>query len=126
MGGNQNQNGLKSSDDESSDNESDEGGEIDGLKKIFDGDDDEELQQAMNNLRLKKTTSKRTGIDGVADALRELHKVTLGGTENSNKEYEPFDHENDASGDDDYESDKKSEPPQKPKRINLNCITLRH
>ncbi|KAM7255436.1 hypothetical protein ACFE04_026138 [Oxalis oulophora] len=115
MGANQNQTDLNSSDDEPCDNELDEGCETYGLEEISDGDDDEELQQARSNLKLKKTTSKRTGIDGVADALRELHKVTLGGTKNSNKDSEPFDHENDASGDDDYESDKESEPPQKPK-----------
>ncbi|KAM7262728.1 hypothetical protein ACFE04_000411 [Oxalis oulophora] len=70
-------NDMSSSDDEPCDNESDDQFETDSLEDIFDGDDDEELQQARNNFKLKKTTSKRTGTDGVADALRQLHKVAL-------------------------------------------------
>ncbi|KAM7253571.1 hypothetical protein ACFE04_021725 [Oxalis oulophora] len=35
--------------------------------------DDEELQRARNQLKHQKTTSKRNGIEGLVEALREIH-----------------------------------------------------
>ncbi|KAM7276620.1 hypothetical protein ACFE04_018486 [Oxalis oulophora] len=90
------------------------------LEEISNGVDDEELQQARNNLRLKKTTSKRNGINGVVEALRKLHRVTFGEIKVCNEDSEPFDPENDASNDDDYESE--AQEYEKPKRINGEYI----
>ncbi|KAM7276101.1 hypothetical protein ACFE04_017967 [Oxalis oulophora] len=47
------ENDVNSSDNEPCDNESNDVDDTTGLENIFDGDDDEELQHARNNLRLK-------------------------------------------------------------------------
>ncbi|KAM7280466.1 hypothetical protein ACFE04_007600 [Oxalis oulophora] len=62
-----------SEDDASSEEELDDWDRTEGLEGLSDGDDDVELQQARKKLMHQKATRKRSGIEGLADALRDLH-----------------------------------------------------
>ncbi|KAM7263604.1 hypothetical protein ACFE04_001287 [Oxalis oulophora] len=68
------QNDVGSSDDEPLDEELvDDYDATNGLESS-DGDDDEELQRARNQLKHQKITNKRSnGTEGLANALREIH-----------------------------------------------------